>query len=337
MASLGLMGMIIDQKYGGAGTDTISYAIAVEEISKYCATTGVIMSVNNSLVCYPLQRFGTEEQKKKYLVELASGRKIGAFCLTEPEAGSDAASIQTYAKKENDFYILNGTKNFITNAGPADIYIVFATIAKEKKHKGLCAFIVEKNQPGFTMSEPERKLGIHGSETRQLFFEDCKVNKENLLGNIGDGFKIAMITLDCGRIGIAAQAVGIAQACLDASIKYSKEREQFNEKICNFQAIQWFIVDMATRINAARLLTYYAAYLKDCNLPYSKEAAMAKLFASETAMQSAILAVQIHGGIGYTEELPVERYFRDAKITEIYEGTSEIMRWVIASHSLELK
>jgi len=334
MAKLGFLGVIIPQEYGGAGLDTISYAIIVEEISRKCASTGVITSVHNSLVAHPIMKYGTEEQKKKYLPILAKGEKIGAFAATEPSAGSDLGAMKTTAILKGDKYIINGDKTFITSGSEAGIIIIFAVTDKSAGSKGLSAFIVENTMKGYKVGSIFEKLGINASKTSELIFEDMEVPKENLLGKEGEGFKIALATLDGGRIGIAAQAVGIAQAALDESIEYSKQREQFGRPIAKFQAIQWMIADIATRIEAARYLVYNAAYVKDKGERFSKEAAMAKLFASETAMETVIKAVQIHGGYGYTKEYTVERLFRDAKITEIYEGTSEVQRMVIAGDLL---
>jgi butyryl-CoA dehydrogenase len=335
LGELGFMGMMVPEEFGGAGLDSVSYAIAVEEISRGCASTGVIMSVNNSLVCQPILEWGTPEQKKKFLPDLATGKKLGAFSLTEPEAGSDAGNIQTTAVPAGDDYVINGTKIFVTSGGKADVVLLVASTDKALKAKGLTAFLIEKGMPGFKIGKKENKMGIRASETTELIFEDCKVPKANVLGQPGQGFKIAMRTLDGGRIGIAAQAVGIAQACLEAAVKYSKERKQFGKPICEFQAIQWMLANMAVEVDAARFLTLRAAYTKDKGASYSKEAAMAKLFASETAVKSAINAVQVHGGYGYMKEYDVERYFRDAKITEIYEGTSEVQRLVIAASLLK--
>ena len=335
MAQLGLLGIIVPQEYGGAGADTICYALVVEEISKKCASTGVITSVHNSLACWPIMKFGTEEQKQKYLPILAKGEKIGAFAATEPNAGSDLGALEATAVLDGDEYVINGTKTFITSGSKAGIVIVFANTDKSKGSKGISAFIVESDTPGFKVGSVFEKMGINASHTTELIFEDMRVPKENLLGKEGEGFKIALMTLDGGRIGIGAQAVGIAQAALEESIEYAKQREQFGKPIAKFQAIQWMIADMATRIEAARLLVLNAAYAKDQGKRFSKEAAMAKLFASETAMDAALKAVQIHGGYGYTKEYLVERLFRDAKITEIYEGTSEIQRLVIANNLLK--
>jgi len=334
MAKLGLLGVIIPTEYGGAGLDTIAYATVVEEISRKCASTGVITSVHNSLAAGPIMKYGTDEQKKKYLPILAKGEKIGAFAATEPNAGSDLGAMQTTAKLKGDKYIINGDKTFITSGTEAGIIIVFAVTDKDAGTKGISAFIVESDMKGYKIGSIFEKLGINASKTCELIFENMEVPKENLLGKEGDGFKIALGTLDGGRIGIAAQAVGIAQAALDESIEYAKQRQQFGRPIAKFQAIQWMIADMATKIEAARYLVYNAAYKKDQGERYGKEAAMAKLFASETAMEVVIKAVQVHGGYGYTKEYTVERLFRDAKITEIYEGTSEVQRMVIAGSLL---
>ncbi|MGQ9532365.1 MAG: acyl-CoA dehydrogenase [Desulfotomaculales bacterium] len=334
MGELGLTGIPFPEEYGGTGMGNVAYAIAVEELSRVCASTGVILSAHVSLGAWPVYAFGTEEQKKKYLVPMAEGKKLGALGLTEPHAGTDAAAISTFARPDGDSYVLNGTKIFITNAYYGDVYIIFATVDKAKKHKGICAFIVEKGTPGFSFGKKEKKLGIRSSPTYELIFENCRVPKENLLGAEGQGFRIAMETLDGGRIGIAAQAVGIAQGAFEQALNYAKQREQFGQPIAKFQGIQWMLADMATRIEAARLLTYQAAYLKDTGLPYIKESSMAKLFAAETAMDVTVKAVQIHGGYGYTREYPVERMMRDAKITEIYEGTSEVQRIIIANQLL---
>ncbi len=335
MAKLGLLGIIIPQEYGGAGLDTISYATVVEEISRKCASTGVITSVHNSLAAWPIIKYGTDPQKKKYLPILARGEKIGAFAGTEANAGSDLGAMQTTAHLKGNKYIINGSKTFITSGPKAGIIIVFAVTDKAAGPKGLSAFIVESSMKGYKVGSIFEKLGINASLTSELIFEDMEVPKENLLGAEGDGFKIALATLDGGRIGIASQAVGIAQAALDESINYAKQRQQFGKPIASFQAIQWMIADMATRIEAARYLVYNAAYKKDKGERFSKEAAMAKLFASETAMDAVIKAVQIHGGYGYTKEYTVERLFRDAKITEIYEGTSEVQRMVISGSLLK--
>ena len=329
MAELGLMGITIPEEYGGAGMDYTSYVIAINEISKVSATIGVILSVHTSVGTNPILYFGTEAQKQKYVTKLASGEFLGAFALTEPNAGSDAASLKTRAVKDGDFYVLNGSKIFITNGGEADTYIVFAITDATKGTKGISAFIVEKNTPGLIIGKNEHKMGLHGSRTVQLTFEDCKVPVENLLGAEGEGFKIAMGNLEYGRIGIAAQALGIAEAALEAAVNYAKDRKQFGKPIAFQQGIGFKLADMATAVEATRLLIYRAAYLKAQGIPCGQEASMAKLFASRTAMEVATEAIQVFGGYGYTKEYPVERYFRDAKICEIYEGTSEIQRIVI--------
>jgi len=334
LGQLGFMGMMVPEEYGGAAMDAVSYAIAVEEISRCDASVGVTMSVNNSLVCQPLMDFGSEDLKKKYLPALAEGRHLGAYSLTEPEAGTDAGAVQCTAVLDGDEYVINGTKIFVTNGGQADIILLFASTDRSLKTKGIGAFMVEKGTPGFSVGKKEDKMGMRASDTSELVFEDCRIPKGNLVGKESMGFKIAMSALDGGRIGIASQAVGIGQACLDESIKYSKQRKQFGKPICEFQAIQWTLADMATEIEAARLLTYKAAFQKDKGLRYSKEAAQAKLFASEAAVKASINAVQIHGGYGYMKEYDVERYFRDSKLTEIYEGTSEVQRLVIAASVL---
>jgi len=334
MGELGLMGVAIPTEYGGAGADNLCYAIAIEEIARACASTSVIMSVNNSLVADPLCKFGTEAQKRKYLNPIASGGALGCFALSEPGAGSDAAGQQTIARKDGNTFVLNGTKNFITNGLEADVALVFATVDRHLRAKGVCAFIVEQGTPGFSITKVEKKLGIKGSSCCQLLFEDCKVSADNLVGEVGQGFKIAMAALDAGRIGIAAQAVGIAQAALDISLGYSTQRFAFDKPIASFQAIQWMIADIATQTEAARLLTYRAAFLKDRGIRHTTESAMAKLFASETASRAATKALQIHGGYGYLYDFPAQRLFRDARVTEIYEGTSEIQRMVIAEHLL---
>ena len=334
MGELGLMGVAIPAEYGGAGADTICYVIAIEEISRACASTGVIMSINNSMVCDLIYKFGDEEQKRRFLIPLARGEQLGCFCLSEPDAGSDASNLRVTATAEGDHFVLNGVKNFITNGKEADIAIVFATVGRHLKHKGISALVVEKGTPGFQSFKEESKLGIRGSSTCQLLFEQCRVPRENLLGEIGEGFRIAMVSLDGGRIGIAAQAVGIARAALEASLEYARGRVQFGRPIAAFQAIQFLLADMATRIDAARLLTYRAASLRDGGAPYAKEGSMAKLSASEVAMWVTTKAIQIYGGYGYITDYPVERHFRDAKVTEIYEGTSEIQRLVIAGHLL---
>jgi butyryl-CoA dehydrogenase len=334
MAEMNLMGMPYPEKEGGAGADYLSYVIAVEELSRACASTGVILSAHTSLATWPIFKFGTEAQKDRYLHDMASGHRLGAFALTEPAAGTDAGAGTATATLHADGYTLNGSKMFITNAPYAEVYIVFAKTDPERGTRGISAFVVEKDTPGFSVGEAEHKLGIRGSSTPPIYFSDCRVPKEALLGGEGDGFKIAMQTLDGGRIGISAQALGIAQAALDASIAYAKERVQFGKPIAALQAIQWMIADMATEVDAARLLVYRAASCVDNGKPYSTEGAMAKLFASEVATRVAGKAIQIHGGYGYTESYPVERNYRDAKITEIYEGTSEVQRMVIARNAL---
>ena len=335
MAELNLMGMPYPEKMGGAGADELSYIIAVEELSRACASTGVILSAHTSLATWPIYKFGTPAQHDRYLHDMASGRRLGAFALTEPAAGTDAGAGTCTALLSGDEYILNGSKIFITNAPFAEVYIVFAkTDPAAKGTRGMSAFIVERDTPGFSVGEAEHKLGIRGSSTPPLYFTDCHIPKDALLDGEGYGFKVAMQTLDGGRIGIAAQALGIAQAALDASVAYAKERVQFGKPIADLQAIQWMIADMATEIDAARLLVYRAASCMDNDRPYSTEGAMAKLFASETATRVAGKAIQIHGGYGYTESYPVERNYRDAKITEIYEGTSEVQRMVIARSCL---
>ncbi|OCA88817.1 acyl-CoA dehydrogenase [Pseudobacillus wudalianchiensis] len=330
MAELGLTGIPWPEEYGGIGSDYLAYCIAVEELSRVCASTGVTLSAHTSLAGWPVYKFGTEEQKQKYLKPMAQGEKIGAYGLTEPGSGSDAGGMKTTARLEGDEYILNGSKIFITNGGIADIYIVFALTDPASKQRGTTAFIVEKDFPGFSVGKKEKKLGIRSSPTTEIVFEDCRVPKENVLGSEGDGFKIAMMTLDGGRNGIAAQAVGIAQGALDASVEYAKERKQFGKPIAANQGISFKLADMATAIEASRLLTYQAAWLESNNLPYGKESAMSKLMAGDTAMKVTTEAVQIFGGYGYTKDYPVERYMRDAKITQIYEGTQEIQRLVIS-------
>ena len=332
LGELGLTGIVFPEEYGGAGADYISYAIAVEELSRVCASTGVTLSAHLSLGANPIYMFGTEEQKQSYLKPLAEGRKMGAFGLTEPSAGSDAGGTRTTAVLDGDEWIVNGSKIFITNGKEAETYIVFARTDKDaKKHHGISAFIIEKGTPGFSFGKKEEKMGIKASLTYELVFENCRIPRANLLGEEGKGFKVAMKTLDGGRIGIASQALGIAQGALDASVAYSKERKQFDTPIANFQGVQFQLADMATQVEAARFLVYNAAFRASSGLSYSQESAMAKLFASETAMKVATQAVQIHGGYGYTREYPVERMMRDAKITEIYEGTSEVQRLVIGS------
>ncbi|RZJ59381.1 MAG: acyl-CoA dehydrogenase [Flavobacterium sp.] len=330
MGELGFMGMMVDPKYGGSGLDTISYVLAMEEISKVDASASVVMSVNNSLVCWGLQTFGNEEQKEKYLSRLATGEIIGAFCLSEPEAGSDATSQKTTAIDMGDHYIVNGTKNWITNGNTADVYIVIAQTDVEKKHKGINALIMEKNMPGFEIGAKEQKLGIRGSDTHSLMFTDVKVPKENRIGEDGFGFKFAMKTLAGGRIGIASQALGIASGAYELALKYSKERKAFGKEISNHQAIAFKLADMAVNIEAARHLCMKAAWDKDNHNNYDLSGAMAKLFASQVAMDTSIEAIQIHGGNGFVKEYHVERFMRDAKITQIYEGTSEIQKIVIS-------
>ena len=335
MQKLGFMGIPMPKEYGGQGCDTLTYAMCVEELSKVCGTTGVIVSAHTSLCCEPIRHWGTEEQKAKYLTPLASGQKIGAFGLTEPGAGTDASGQQTKAVLDGDHYVLHGSKIVITNGGAADTYVVFALPEKSKGHHGLSAFIVEKEFPGFSIGTKEKKMGIRGSSTTELIFTDCIVPKENLLGKEGEGFKIAMTTLDGGRIGIASQALGLAQGALDNTIAYVKERKQFGRAIAKFQNTQFQLADMHTKVEAARMLVYKAAIAKNTQKRYSLEAAMAKLYAAEVAMEVTTKAVQLHGGYGYTREYDVERMMRDAKITEIYEGTSEVQRMVISSNILK--
>ena len=332
MAKLGLMGIPVPVEYGGAGGNNILYTMAVEELSRVCATTGVILSAHTSLCIAPIMENGTQAQKEKYLPRLASGEWLGAFGLTEPNAGTDAPAQQTTAVLEGDHYVLNGSKIFITNAGHANVYIIMAMTDKSKGTKGISAFIVEKDFPGFSVGKKEKKMGIRGSATCELIMENCIVPAENLLGQEGKGFAIAMKTLDGGRIGIASQALGIAQGAMDETVKYLKERKQFGKALAKFQNMQFQLADLETRIAASRLLVRKAAFRKDCKVPYSADAAMAKLFAAETAMEMTTKAVQYHGGYGYTREYPVERMMRDAKITEIYEGTSEVQRMVIAAN-----
>ncbi|WP_094605664.1 Acyl-CoA dehydrogenase, short-chain specific [Sporomusa silvacetica DSM 10669] len=334
MGEMGFAGICFPEKYGGAEVDVLSYILAVEELSRADAGVGITLSATVSLCAWPIFNFGTEEQKQKYLIPLTEGTKQGAFGLTEPNAGTDAASQQTVAVLDGDNYVLNGSKIFITNAGEAEIYVVFAMTDKSKGVKGITAFILEKGMPGFTFGKKEHKMGIHSSMTNELIFQDVKVPKENMLGKEGQGFKIAMATLDGGRIGVAAQALGIAQAALENAVKYSKERVQFGKSISSNQAIGFMLADMATKVDAARLLVYRAAYLKDQGLPYSKEAAMAKMYASDVAMEVSTDAVQIFGGYGYSREYPVERLMRDAKITQIYEGTNQVQRMVISGSLL---
>jgi alkylation response protein AidB-like acyl-CoA dehydrogenase len=337
LGELGFMGIMVSPEFGGAGMDTISYVLAMIEISKVDASVGVIMSVNNSLVCFGLEKYGSNYIKENYLTPLAKGEKLGAFALSEPEAGSDATKQKTSADKEGDFYVLNGIKNWITNGTTADYFLVMATTDKSLGHKGISTLLVEKGTPGFNHGKKEDKLGIRSSDTCSLTFESCKVPFSNLVWEEGKGFNFAMSTLNGGRIGIASQAIGIAEASLEASIKYSKERKAFGSTISNFQAIQFKLSDMAVKVDAAKLLTLKAAALKDAGQPYHKEAAVAKLYSSKIAVECALDAIQIHGGYGYVREYLVERYLRDAKITEIYEGTSEIQKIVIARSLLDTK
>lgn len=332
MAKLGLFGIPLEKEYGGAGGDNLMYTIAVEELSRACATTGVILSAHTSLCLSPIAQFGTEEQKRKYLPKLASGEWLGAFGLTEPNAGTDASAQQTTAVLDGEEWVLNGSKIFITNGGKASVYVIIAMTDKSQGNKGISAFIVEAGTPGFEIGKKELKMGIRGSATTELIFTNCRIPKANLLGKIGGGFAIAMKTLDGGRIGIAAQALGIAQGAMDETVKYTKERKQFGKAIGKFQNTQFQMADLHTKVQAARLLVRSAAFKKDQGMPYSADAAMAKLFAAETAMEVTTKAVQFHGGYGYTREYPVERMMRDAKITEIYEGTSEVQRMVIAAN-----
>ena len=335
LGELGFMGMMVSEQYGGSGLDCVSYVLAMEELSKIDASASVVVSVNNSLVCYGIEKFGTEEQKQKYLIPLAKGEIIGAFCLSEPEAGSDATSQHTTAEDKGDHYLLNGTKNWITNGNSASVYIVIAQTHPEKKSKGINALIIEKGMEGFEIGAKENKLGIRGSDTHSLMFTDVKVPKANRIGDDGFGFTFAMNTLEGGRIGIAAQALGIASGAYELALQYSKERKTFGKPISNHQSIQFKLADMATEIEAARLLCLRAAWLKDNGQPYGYASAMAKLFASETAMKVTIEAVQIHGGYGFVKEYHVERLMRDAKITQIYEGTSEIQKIVISREVLK--
>ena len=335
MGGLGLMGITVPEEYGGAGMDFVSYISTIHELSKVSAVVGVILSVHTSVGTNPIMYFGNDDQKKRYLPKLASGEYLGAFCLTEASSGSDAGSLKTRAVKKGDHYVLNGSKMFITNGGEADVYIVFASTDPSKGTYGITAFIVDKETPGLGIGKDERKMGLHGSRTVELSFDNMKVPVENRLGEEGEGFKIAMANLDVGRIGIAAQALGIAEACLEAATDYAKQRVQFGKPIAAQQGVGFKLADMATAVEAARLLVYRAAQLRAEGLPCGKEASMAKLFASKAAVEGSIEAVQIFGGYGYTEDYPVERYFRDAKVTEIYEGTSEIQRIVISKHLLK--
>lgn len=341
MGALGFMGLEVPEEYGGAGLDTLAYVLAMEEVCKVDASHGTIMSVNNSLVCHGLLNFGTEEQKQKFLMPITTGKKIGAYSLTEPMSGSDAGNMKSRAVRDGDSYVINGRKSWVTSAPVADLIVLFTMTAPEKKHKGITAFVIETDKPGFSRGKTEPKLGIRASATSEIVFENYRVPAENRLGEEGEGFKIAMTVLDAGRIGIASQALGIAEAAYEASLSYMQEREAFGQKLGQFQGMQFKIADMKTRIEASRLLIYQAAFAKERSKTtgerYTTESSMAKLFASETAMFCAHQAVQIHGGMGYSKELPVERYFRDAKITEIYEGTSEIQRMVIARNELGLR
>lgn len=330
MAKYGMFGINIPKQYGGAGGDYLSYIIAIEELSKVCATTGIILSAHNSLCCWPILAYGTEEQKQKYLVPLAKGEMLGAFGLTEPNAGTDSAAQQTVAVLDGDNWVINGSKCFITNGGQSDVYIVFAMTDKAKGNKGISAFIVEKDAPGFSIGKIEHKLGIRASATAELIFEDCIIPKENLLGEVNKGFKVAMSTLDGGRIGVAAQALGIAEGAFEETVKYMKERVQFKKTLSQFQGLQWMVADMKCEIESAKLLVYRAAMCKDTGKSYTQEAAMAKLVAANTAMDVTTKCVQLHGGYGYSREYPIERMMRDAKITEIYEGTSQVQKMVIS-------
>lgn len=334
LAELGLMGVTVPEEYGGAGMDTLAYVTVIEELSRACASTGVVAAVQNSLATFPLLKFGSEDLKKKYLPQLASGSKIGAYALTEPNAGSDAASVKTTCRLEGDHWVLDGQKNWITNSTAAEIYIVYATKDASLGHKGICCFVVEKGWEGFTIGKHEETMGVRASGTCPLTFDGVKVPKENLVGEEGEGFKVAMATLDCGRIGIAAQAVGIAQRALDEALNYSNQREQFKRPISRFQLVQEMLVNMAVGVESARLMMQRAAVMRDRGRKFGKEASMAKLYASQVAVQNALDAIQIHGGYGYSKEYPVERLLRDAKITQIYEGTSEVQKLVIAKHLL---
>ena len=331
MAKYGLLGIPFPTEYGGAGGDNISYAITVEELARVCASTAVIVSAHTSLCCWPIYAYGNEEQKKKYLPDLCQGKKLGAFGLTEPNAGTDASGQQTRAELDGDHWVLNGAKCFITNGGYADVFIIMAMTDKSQGTRGISAFIVEKGDPGFSIGKTEDKMGICASSTTELIFQNCRIPKNRLLGSLGKGFKIAMTTLDGGRIGIASQALGIAQGALDVTVEYMKQRKQFGKKLSQFQALTFVVAELATKIEAARLLIYKAAYNETAGLPYGVNAAMAKLFAAETAMEVTTKCVQLHGGYGYTKDYPVERMMRDAKITEIYEGTSEVQKMVISA------
>ena len=337
MGELGLMGIAIPEAYGGSSADTVAYALAMEEVAKACASHAVVMSVNNSLYCDPVYKFGTEEQKQRFLTPFASGKQLGCFALTEPQAGSDASNQNTLAGRDGSHYVLNGRKLFVTNGREADVALVFCQTDRAKGHRGISAFLVEKGTPGFLVPKCEDKLGLRASDTAEFVFEDCRVPAENRLGEEGMGFRIAMASLDGGRIGIAAQALGIAAGACELSVAYAKERKAFGVPIAQHQMVQWMLADMATAIDAARLLTLRAATLKDAGTPFGVEASMAKFFASEIAMKVTVDAIQVHGGYGYIKEYQVERYFRDAKITQIYEGTSQIQKLIIARHVLGLK
>ena len=334
---LGLMGMMIPPEYNGAGTDTISYVLALSEIAYSCASTAVVMSVQNSIVCESIYKFGTEDQKERFLKPLAAGKIIGAFALTEPNAGSDPVNQTTKAVRDGDSYILNGTKRFVTSGKSSSVVIVTAITDENKRHKGISAFLIEKDTPGFVVGNTENKMGLRASDTTDLIFENCRVPAENILGNEEDGFKLAMTGLDSGRIGIAAQSVGLARAAMDAAVQYAKEREQFGRPISKFQGIRWIIADMATEIEAAKQLMFSAASMKDSGINYTAQASMAKLFASEMVNRVTAKALQIHGGYGFIKEYPVERFYRDARVFTIYEGTSEIQRIVISNHILKDK
>jgi len=335
MAELGLLGMFVPEQYGGAGMDYLSYVIAVEELSRACATHGVICSVNNSLVCFPILTYGTEAQKQKYLVPLAKGEILGCYCLTEPNAGSNAANQQTTAVADGDQFVLNGTKVFITTAGPAEVLVTYTSTDRSLGAKGITAFIVDANTPGVKKGKKEHKLGIHASDTREIAFENARVPKENMLGEYNKGYSVALATLGGGRIGIAAQALGIAQASVEAAVKYANEREQFDRKIGEFDAIRHMLADSAIELETARLLVYQAAWLRDQGRPHTKEASLAKWHASEAATKCANWAIQVHGGYGYLAEFHVERYWRDARITELYEGTTEVQKMVVAAQVLK--
>ena len=336
MAKYGMMGIPFPKEYGGAGGDEVAYAITVEELARVCGSTAVVVSAHTSLCCWPIYKFGTEDQKKKYLPDLLAGKTLGAFGLTEPNAGTDAAGQQTRADLDGDEYVLNGAKVFITNGGYADVFVVMAMTDKSKGTRGgISAFIVEKGDPGFSIGKTEDKMGIHGSSTTELIFQNCRIPKDRLLAKVGQGFKVAMSTLDGGRIGIASQALGLAQRAFDVTVEYMKSRKQFGRRLSQFQALQFEMAEMKTRIEAARLLVYKAAFLEDAGADYGEAAAMAKLFAAETAMAVTTKCVQFHGGYGYTADYPVERMMRDAKITEIYEGTSEVQKLVIAARTFK--